>query len=198
MGLWNKLDNYVKIPTCKCGSAETIVKPMEEDKIHQFLMGLDDAPFSTVRSQILAMERLPSIEKIFNMVQQEENHRSIMVNREARPENMAAFATSHLTRPGYLQGERSMCKHYGKTRHDETTCYELVGYPANWGSHSGQGGRNRGRGGRGGGQANGGRGRGKDVAHHAQALGEDPAKSSSKDYEISSTVTTGFMAKQVQ
>jgi len=42
---------------------------MEEDKVHQFLMGLDDERYSTVRSQILAMEPFPLIEKIFNMLQ---------------------------------------------------------------------------------------------------------------------------------
>jgi len=131
IGLWNELDNYIKTPPCKCGSTEKIIKTMEEDKIHQFLMGLDDKQYSTVRSQILAMEPLPSIKKIFNMALQEENHRSAMANRKAQPENMAAFATSHLTRPGYLLGERPTCKHCGKTGHDEMTCYELVGYPAN-------------------------------------------------------------------
>ena len=42
MGLWNELDNYVKIPSCTCGSAKQIVQIMENDKAHQFLMGLDD------------------------------------------------------------------------------------------------------------------------------------------------------------
>jgi len=79
------------------------------------------------------MELLPSIEKFFNMVQQEQNHRSTMANREAQPENMAAFATSHLTSPSHLQGERLSCRHCGKTGHDQTTCYEIVRYPANWG-----------------------------------------------------------------
>ena len=42
MGLWNELDNYVKIPSCTCGSVKQNVQIMENDKAHQFLMGLDD------------------------------------------------------------------------------------------------------------------------------------------------------------
>jgi len=84
------------------------------------------------------MDPLPSMEKIFNMVSHEENHKTAMANREARTENMA-FAISHLTQPGNLQGERPQCKHYGKLGHEEAACYELVGYPAKW---SNRGGRN--------------------------------------------------------
>ena len=68
VGLWNELGNYVKIPNCNCEAAEKIVKFMEEVKSHQFLMGLDKA-FSIVRSQILALESLPPLDKIFNMLQ---------------------------------------------------------------------------------------------------------------------------------
>ena len=81
MGLWNELDNYVKIPACTCGAIAKIAKFMEEDKVHQFLMGLDDDSFSTVWSQVLALEPLPSLDKSYNMVQQEENHKSMMANR---------------------------------------------------------------------------------------------------------------------
>jgi len=42
MGLWNELDNYMKTPACNCGAAAKIAKFREEDKVHQFLMGLDD------------------------------------------------------------------------------------------------------------------------------------------------------------
>jgi len=46
----------------------------EEDKSHQFLMGLNDDEFSSIRSQILAQDPLPKLDKIFHMVIQEETH----------------------------------------------------------------------------------------------------------------------------
>jgi len=51
-----------------------MVKFMDEDKINQFLMGLNDDIYSTLRSQILALDPLPSLDKIYNIIQQEENH----------------------------------------------------------------------------------------------------------------------------
>jgi len=54
------------IPICKCGAVEKMAKMMEDDKIHQFLMGLDDDVYSTIRSQILALDPLHSLDKIFN------------------------------------------------------------------------------------------------------------------------------------
>ena len=77
MSLWNELSNYVRVPECKCGAADTILQLAEQDKVHQFLMGLDDEAFSTVRSQILALDKLPTIDKVFNMVQQEEAHKKV-------------------------------------------------------------------------------------------------------------------------
>jgi len=44
------LDKYEKIPLCTCGLIEKIGEVMEEDKAHQFMMGLDDDPCSAVRS----------------------------------------------------------------------------------------------------------------------------------------------------
>ena len=73
------------------------------------------------------------------------------------------------------------CKHCGKLGHKETNYFELVGYPANWGTRGGRSGRGRGRGGRGGGRKNSGRGRGvfqpRELAHATQA----PDSSSSDD-----------------
>ena len=57
MGLWNELDNYIKILSCKCSSAEKIVKIMQKDKVHQCLMGLDDEQYSTVQSQWIFCRR---------------------------------------------------------------------------------------------------------------------------------------------
>ena len=82
-------------------------------------MGLDDDSYSIVRSQILAMDPLPLIDKIFNMVQQEENHKRMMSDRDQRFETMAAYAMSHITRPVSMQGERINCNHCGKIGHEE-------------------------------------------------------------------------------
>ena len=55
---------------------------MENEHTYQFLMGLEDESYATVRSQVLAMDPLPSLDRIFNMLQQEENHKSLMLGRD--------------------------------------------------------------------------------------------------------------------
>ena len=102
------------------------------------------------------------------MVQQEENDKRMMSNRDQRPETMAAYAMSHITRPNSMQGERVICKPCGKIGCEELNYYELVGYPPRWGSRGGRGARGRGcgtRGGRGG--CTRGRGTGREVAYAA-------------------------------
>ena len=105
-------------------------------------MGLDDDLYSTVRSQILAMDLLPSLDRMFNRVQQEETHKRMMNRREARLVQ-AAFATMVQPR-NVQQQERSSCKHCGKLGHEELNCFELIIYPANWGTRGGGGGCGRG------------------------------------------------------
>ena len=172
MGLCIELGNYVKQPKCTCGAAERYAKMNEEDKVHQFLMGLDDDAYSNIRSQILALDPLPSLDKIYSMVQQEENHKKVMQGREHRPENASAFAVSHFMKAGQHNGERLSCKHCGKTGHEKANCFELIGYPTGWNSRGGRSGRGRGRGSRGGGRANPGRGQraypGKEHVHAVQ------------------------------
>ena len=48
MGLWNELGNYVKNPICTCETAAKYAKMAEDDRIHQFLMGLDDGMYTNV------------------------------------------------------------------------------------------------------------------------------------------------------
>ncbi|KAJ8451342.1 hypothetical protein Cgig2_014114 [Carnegiea gigantea] len=58
---------------------------------------------------------------------------------------MAAYATSHITRPISMQGERINCRHCGKIGHEEANFYGLIGCPRGWGSRGGRGTRGRGR-----------------------------------------------------
>ena len=131
MGMWSELENYAKVPQCTCGKCECkigsrITKMAQDEKTHQFFMGLNDEVFSTIRSQILALDPLPTLDVIFNMVTQEENHRRVMLGRDNRSANMVAFVAREHT------NERPSCKHCGWLGHDEASCYEIIGYPPNW------------------------------------------------------------------
>ena len=55
-------------------------------------MGLNNDLYSSIRSQILTLDPLPSFDRIFNMVVKEENHNSLMHEKEDRIESAAAFA----------------------------------------------------------------------------------------------------------
>ena len=48
MGLWNELGNYGKNLVCRCEAAAKYAKMVKDDKVHQFLMGLDDDMYANV------------------------------------------------------------------------------------------------------------------------------------------------------
>nr|GMC97570.1 retrovirus-related Pol polyprotein from transposon TNT 1-94 [Ipomoea batatas]GMC97572.1 retrovirus-related Pol polyprotein from transposon TNT 1-94 [Ipomoea batatas] len=53
------------------------ISHMEEEKLHQFLMGLDEITYGTVRSNILAAEPLPSLNKAYGIVIRDEKVKSM-------------------------------------------------------------------------------------------------------------------------
>ena len=86
-GLWSELDNHQKIPRCtyvgctckrcKCKVASRIMEMFEADKPYQFLLSLNNDLYYQIRGQILATDPPPSIEKIFNIVTQENSTRDL-------------------------------------------------------------------------------------------------------------------------
>ena len=81
-GFWDEFLNYRPIPGCTysakciCGLSKTLMEYQHYDYVHSFLMGLNDS-FSQVRGQILLMEPLPSINKVFSLVQNDEKQRGV-------------------------------------------------------------------------------------------------------------------------
>ena len=87
--LWDELANSDKIPSCtcggcKCGIGAQLEKRREKEKVHQFLMGLDDASYDIVRSNILASDPLPSLNHVYVMLVQEERVRMMAKSTEER------------------------------------------------------------------------------------------------------------------
>ncbi|KAJ1685788.1 hypothetical protein LUZ63_017178 [Rhynchospora breviuscula] len=183
--MWDELSNYLKVPMCTCqGStcnmAKDLLKEREDEKTHQFLMGLDDAVFKNVRSHILSMEPLPSLNKVYSLVIQEERHRSIARGNEERTDAVGFAVQVSKPRDGLQMDHnptksgssaRPVCSHCSKIGHEKAQCYELIGYPEGWG----RGGRGS-RGGRSGGR--GGRGRGHAYANAVQGAGTSGAGAS--------------------
>ena len=118
-GMWDELNQYIEIPECTCGAAQAIVKSREDEKAHQFLMGLDDTTFGTVRSSILALDPLPTLGKIYAMVTQEEHHRSMA--RGADRAEITVFTAKTEKHEGQTNKSGS-CTYCGKTGHDVADC----------------------------------------------------------------------------
>lgn len=81
--LWDELNSHRPIPTCNCvhtcrvDSIRIAKQYRVEDQIMQFLTGLNES-FSVVKTQILLMDLLPHINKVYSLVVQEESQNSLL------------------------------------------------------------------------------------------------------------------------
>ncbi|KAI5654288.1 hypothetical protein M9H77_31475 [Catharanthus roseus] len=97
-----------------------ITKHREEEKIHQFLIGLDNAIFGTMRSNILQIDPIPNIKKVYAMIIKEEAQRKMIRTVEIGYEAIV-FA-----------GPKSNSIQYSycfKQALEAKNCYLLVGFP---------------------------------------------------------------------
>jgi len=103
----------------------------KQDRAHQFLIGLNDKSYSTIKSQIFTLDPLPPLDKIFNMIQQEESHKKVMIGCDNWKNSVMEFT---MKEPVYMvvKGACRIRRRYG---HEEVVCYEVIGYPFGWGSH---------------------------------------------------------------
>lgn len=65
-----------KVNACVCPIKAKLLKDEEEVRVHQFLMGLSDI-YVGVRSNILMMQLLPSLDNTYNILLQDEKQRQV-------------------------------------------------------------------------------------------------------------------------
>lgn len=87
MGLWNEIKKLCKASYLglRCND-----KNKQDDRARQGASILDDDIYDIIWSQILALDPLPFLYKVFSMVQQEENHKRMMVSCDHKQESVAA------------------------------------------------------------------------------------------------------------
>ncbi|KAL5549734.1 hypothetical protein UlMin_004965 [Ulmus minor] len=94
--IWEELSNYRPNCTCgkcTCGGVKQLISHYQIEYIMSFLMGLHDS-FSQIRGQLLLMDPLPPINKVFALVSQEEHQRKIgtQTSSSSDSSNVVAFA----------------------------------------------------------------------------------------------------------
>ncbi|XP_074298019.1 uncharacterized protein LOC141628820 [Silene latifolia] len=97
-GVHKKLNDFSQgndsIDVCSCASREKQVKFQEDQRIVQFLMGLNDS-YGVVRGTILMQNPLPKISFIYNNLLQEEGQRDIHNNGQIQFDSAALYAKNN-------------------------------------------------------------------------------------------------------
>jgi hypothetical protein len=146
--IWDELSTYITSRVCTCGKctcnwAADLSKERQDERVHQFLMGLDDDLYGTLRSSIIAQDPLPSLNRVYALVVQEERHKNMTKECDARTEAVAfAVHGSPSTYNGTkARSDKSICSSCGRTGHDVTSCFKIISYPEWWnnGRWSGKG-----------------------------------------------------------
>lgn len=150
--LWNELDGLDEVPPCTCNSAEKMLKKEQNQKLLQFLMGLND-DYNSVRGNILMMSPLPSISQVYSMLIQEEKQREIRSSGYFLADSASLAVESHKSHHYYKgkmdrvdtriessnnrfernEGKKSnlFCNYCKKPGHSIEKCYRLHGFPPN-------------------------------------------------------------------
>ena len=82
--LWDELNAYLTIMNCNCSKEFNFNKYFEEEHVHQFLMGLDTKRFGIVKSNLLAIEPILTLNKVFVVILMEERQQILEKGMESR------------------------------------------------------------------------------------------------------------------
>lgn len=90
--MWEELQTYRPPPACTCSAATAYEKEREDERVHQFIMGLDDSRFGNVVTAIIEAYELPDLGKVYAKVIREEARLNSSKNRETSQEAIGFVA----------------------------------------------------------------------------------------------------------
>ncbi|KAF7807109.1 uncharacterized protein G2W53_039270 [Senna tora] len=138
---WDEIHRLRPIPRCTCAKCTCAFnKKMDgleaDTKLVQFLMGLNQT-FEMIRSQILALDPLPSVNKAFAMVVTVEIEKEInQVQGSSGIEGSAMMARSNPRNENFKKIEdrrneklAKHCDYCQQNGHTREGCFKLIGYP---------------------------------------------------------------------
>ncbi|XP_050387373.1 uncharacterized protein LOC126803645 [Argentina anserina] len=98
-GLWDERDAICGLPPCTCKAATDIKTYMETQKTMKFLMGLNEE-YATIRSNIISMDPLPSLNKVYAAAVRHERQAEISGGKTVAPPEASAFSVKKFNRGG--------------------------------------------------------------------------------------------------
>ncbi|XP_006579271.1 uncharacterized protein [Glycine max] len=126
--IWDEIENFRPDPICTCTVKctclvlNTIAQRKQEDRVMQFLRGLNEQ-YGNIRSHVLLMDPIPTIPKIFSYVAQQE--------RQLGNNSLSSF-NPEPKEISSINVVRSVCEFSGRTGHNESVCYKKHGLPPNY------------------------------------------------------------------
>ncbi|XP_060211652.1 uncharacterized protein LOC132639200 [Lycium barbarum] len=140
--IWDELDTlYTKVTcscACDCGGKDKMDKSLQDERLVQFLMGLNDV-YAPGKINILMMSPLPSVNLAYSLLMQDEKQRESYMNT-----NFPRGSSSFLASQHYPMGQRSssadfkgkkmelVCSNCKKLGHTVDKCFRIIGFPANF------------------------------------------------------------------
>ncbi|XP_059310192.1 uncharacterized protein LOC132061378 [Lycium ferocissimum] len=144
--IWDELDalssGEICSCNCTCGGKKKVVKSKQDERLIQFLMGLNDV-YAAVRSNILMMSPLPNVNLAYSLLIQDEKQREAYVNPNF-PGDSSSFLATHQNFSGQRYNNTDfrarknnnnnynnnlLCTNCKKSGHSIAKCYRIIGYP---------------------------------------------------------------------
>ena len=93
--LWDDLTCLAPLPTCTCGATKTVAQFFESQKVMHFLMGMNEE-YNHSKDQILLMDYLPSVNKVYSLVLKIEKQRMVNIVNIDNTDITTLLAKSHI------------------------------------------------------------------------------------------------------
>lgn len=133
--IWEELKIFHPLPHYTCGNCnevcfETFAVAQEKDYLFKFLNGLSKS-YSSVRTKIISMRHVPSLDDALNVVLQEKSQRMLTTNTSDPISDITVMALLRSYRRSFNPEKKPgdvTCQYCRKPDHSKDSCYRLVGF----------------------------------------------------------------------
>ena len=127
--IWQELVEYRLVDECTCEGSKKMIDFLNSEFVMTFLMTLNES-YSHIRAQILLIDPLPPINKVFSLIIQEDRQRSIGSSPSLESITLLAnFERRFPSEKSKKKDTRPICSNCGYRGHVVDKCDKLHGYP---------------------------------------------------------------------